>query len=72
MIWFYQKERQTDRKGKKRGREEGEAWEENETKEKGGRKGNGGKSLLSTLPGFTKFRSSIAGEIREARMKSQR
>jgi len=26
--------------------------------------------LLSRLPGFIKFRSSLAGEIREARMKS--
>lgn len=71
MIWFYQKERQTDRKERKEngGGVRGRRMRQ---RRKGGRKGNGGKFLLSTLPGFTKFRSSIAGEIREARMKSQR
>ena len=56
------KKEKKEKKGKKRGegRRKGE-------RKKGDRKGSGDNSSLSTLPGFTKFRSSLAGGTRVAR-----
>lgn len=69
MFWFCQKERQAERRVKKREARNG-GWGDGQS-QKGRREGNGGESSLSRVPGFTKFRSSLTGEIREARMKSQ-